>query len=92
MLALVEMKKADDLPRWVKIVMVVLKNWKETVGSLFILVTLYMWYFDMITEQKAIFGLVLLVAGGFINNTIDFIGFFKYLGNYKNKGDDDQAS
>ena len=92
MLALVEMKKADDLPRWVKIVMVVLKNWKETVGSLFILVTLYMWYFDMITEQKAVFGLVLLVAGGFINNTIDFIGFFKYLGNYKNKGDDDQAS
>ena len=89
MLALVEMKKADDLPRWVKIVMVVLKNWKETVGSLFILVTLYMWYFDMITEQKAVFGLVLLVAGGFINNTIDLIGFFKYLGNYKNKGDDD---
>jgi len=92
MLALVEMKKADDLPRWVKIVMVVLKNWKETVGSLFILVTLYMWYFNMITEQKAVFGLVLLVAGGFINNTIDFIGFFKYLGNYKNKGDDNQAS
>lgn len=92
MLALVEMRKADDLPRWVKITMVVLKNWKETVGSLFILVTLYLWYFDMITEQKAVFGLVLLVAGGFINNTIDFIGFFKYLGNYKNKGDDDQAS
>jgi hypothetical protein len=92
MLALVEMKKADDLPRWVKIVMVVLKNWKETVGSLFILVTLYMWYFNMITEQKAVFGLILLVAGGFINNTIDFIGFFKYLGNYKNKGDDNQAS
>ena len=92
MLALVEMRKADDLPRWVKIVMVVLKNWKETVGSLFILVTLYLWYFDMITEKKAVFGLVLLVAGGFINNTIDFIGFFKYLGNYKNKGDDDQAS
>lgn len=88
MLALVEMRKADDLPRWVKITMVVLKNWKETVGSLFILVTLYLWYFDMITEQKAVFGLVLLVAGGFINNTIDFIGFFKYLGNYKNKGDD----
>jgi hypothetical protein len=92
MLALVEMRKADDLPRWVKIVMVVLKNWKETVGSLFILVTLYMWYFNMITEQKAVFGLILLVAGGFINNTIDFIGFFKYLGNYKNKGDDNQAS
>ena len=92
MLALVEMRKADDLPRWVKIIMVILKNWKETVGSLFILVTLYLWYFDMITEQKAVFGLVLLVAGGFINNTIDFIGFFKYLGNYKNKGDDDQAS
>ena len=92
MLALVEMRKADDLPRWVKITMVVLKNWKETVGSLFILVTLYMWYFNMITEQKAIFGLILLVAGGFINNTIDFIGFFKYLGNYKNKGDDNQAS
>jgi hypothetical protein len=91
MLALVEMRKADDLPRWVKIVMVVLKNWKETVGSLFILVTLYMWYFNMITEQKAVFGLILLVAGGFINNTIDFIGFFRYLGNYKNKGDD-QAS
>jgi len=92
MLALVEMKKSDDLPRWMKIVMVVLKNWKETVGSLFILVTLYMWYFNMITEQKAVFGLILLVAGGFINNTIDFIGFFKYLGNYKNKGDDNQAS
>jgi hypothetical protein len=92
MLALVEMRKADDLPRWVKIVMVILKNWKETVGSLFILVTLYLWYFDMITEQKAVFGLVLLVAGGFVNNTIDFIGIFKYLGNYKNKGDDDQAS
>jgi hypothetical protein len=45
----------------------------------------------MITEQKAVFGLILLVAGGFINNTIDFIGFFRYLGNYKNKGDD-QAS
>ena len=92
MLALVDMKKVDDIPKWLKITMVILKNWKETVGSLFILVTLYMWYFDMITEQKAVFGLILLVSGGFINNTIDFIGFFKYLGNYKNKGDDDQAS
>ena len=88
MLALVDMKKVDDIPKWLKITMVILKNWKETVGSLFILVTLYMWYFDMITEQKAVFGLILLVSGGFINNTIDFIGFFKYLGNYKNKGDD----
>ena len=92
MLAIVNMKKSDDLPRWLRIAMVVLKNWKETVGSLFILVTLYLWYFNMITQEKAIFGIILLVSGGFINNTIDYLGFFKYLGNYKNKGNDDQAS
>ena len=38
MLVLVNMKKSDDLPKWIRIAMVILKNWKETVGSLFILV------------------------------------------------------
>ena len=74
------------LPRWLRILMVLLKNWKETFGSLAILVTMYLWYFDKISQEKAIFGIILLVAGGFVNNTIDFVSFFKYLGNYKKNG------
>ena len=79
------------LPRWLRILMVLLKNWKETFGSLAILVTMYLWYFDKISQDKAIFGIILLVAGGFVNNTIDFIAFFKYLGNYKKGGSDESA-
>lgn len=78
------------LPRWLRILMVVAKNWKETLGSLAILVTLYLWYFDKISQEKAVFGIILLVAGGFVNNTIDFIAFFKYLGNYKKNGGKDE--
>jgi hypothetical protein len=35
---------------------------------------------------------VLLVAGGFINNTFDFIGLFKYIGNYKKGGGNDESA
>ena len=80
------------LPRWLRILMVILKNWKETFGSLAILVTLYLWYFDKISQEKAIFGIILLAAGGFVNNNIDFIAFFKYLGNYKKGGNNDAES
>jgi len=71
------------LPRWIRILLSILKNWKETIGSAAILFTLYLWYFDRITQEKAIFGIILLVAGGFITNTIDLIDLFKYVGNYK---------
>ena len=74
------------LPRWLRVTMAFLKNWKETFGSLAILFTLYLWYFDRISQDKAIFGIVLLVSGGFINNTIDFVSIFKHLGNYKKGG------
>jgi hypothetical protein len=74
------------LPRWIRVTKAFLKNWKETFGSLAILFTLYLWYFDKISQEKAIFGIILLVSGGFINNTIDFISIFKYLGNYKKGG------
>jgi hypothetical protein len=77
-------------PRWIKIILALLKNWKETFGSLAILITLYLWYFDKISQEKAVFGIILLVAGGFINNTIDFVAFFKYLGNYKKNGGSDE--
>jgi hypothetical protein len=82
------MKKStnDDFPRWLKIVIAIFKNWKETVGSVFVLITLYLWYFNMITQDKAIFGLALLIAGGFVNSTFDFTGLFRYLG--KNKSDE----
>lgn len=71
------------LPRWIRILLAILKNWKETIGSAAILFTLYLWYFDKITQEKAIFGIILLVAGGFVTNTIDLIDLFKYIGNYK---------
>ena len=71
------------LPRWIRILLAILKNWKETIGSAAILFTLYLWYFDRITQEKAIFGIILLVAGGFVTNTIDLIDLFKYVGNYK---------
>ena len=71
------------LPRWIRILFAILKNWKETFGSAAILFTLYLWYFDRITQEKAIFGIILLVAGGFVTNTIDLIDLFKYVGNYK---------
>ena len=71
------------LPRWIRILLSILKNWKETIGSAAILFTLYLWYFDRITQEKAIFGIILLVAGGFVTNTIDLIDLFKYVGNYK---------
>ena len=77
-----------DYPRWLRVLIAILKNWKETFGSVAILATLYLWYFDQITQEKAVFGLILLVAGGFINNTFDFIGLFKYIGNYKKGGGD----
>ena len=77
-----------DYPRWLRILIAIAKNWKETFGSVAILATLYLWYFDQITQEKAVFGLILLVAGGFINNTFDFIGLFKYIGNYKKGGND----
>lgn len=73
------------LPRWIRILSAILKNWKETFGSVAILFTLYLWYLDKITQEKAIFGIILLVAGGFITNTIDLIDLFKYIGNYKKK-------
>jgi hypothetical protein len=75
------------LPRWIRILFAIFKNWKETLGSAAILFTLYLWYFDRITQEKAIFGIVLLVAGGFVTNAIDIIDLFKYIGNYKKKGD-----
>ena len=78
-------------PRWIRILMAILRNWKETIGSAAILFTLYMWYFDRITQEKAIFGIILLVAGGFVTNTIDLIDLLKYIGNYKKKGDSDAA-
>ena len=78
------------LPRWMRIVMAILRNWKETIGSLAILVTLYLWYFDKITQEKAIFGIILLVAGGFVSNTIDLIDLFKYIGNFNKKPTNDK--
>jgi hypothetical protein len=78
----------EDYPRWLRVLIAIGKNWKETFGSVAILATLYLWYFDQITQEKAVFGLILLVAGGFINNTFDFIGLFKYIGNYKKGGND----
>ena len=78
------------LPRWMRIIMAILKNWKETIGSAAILFTLYLWYFDKITQEKAIFGIILLVAGGFVSNTIDLIDLFKYIGNYNKKGGNDK--
>ena len=80
------------IPRWLRVLMVLLKNWKETFGSLAIIFTMYLWYFDKISQDKAIFGIILLVAGGFVNNTIDFVAFFKYLGNYKKGGSDESAN
>jgi hypothetical protein len=80
------------LPRWLRILIVILKNWKETFGSLAIIFTMYLWYFDRISQDKAVFGIILLVAGGFVNNTIDFVSFFKYLGNYKKGGNDESAN
>ena len=77
-----------DYPRWLRVLIAIGKNWKETFGSVAILATLYLWYFDQITQEKAVFGLILLVAGGFINNTFDFIGLFRYIGNYKKGGND----
>jgi hypothetical protein len=79
------------LPRWIRILFAIFKNWKETLGSAAILFTLYLWYFDRITQEKAIFGIVLLVAGGFVTNAIDIIDLFKYIGNYKKKGDSNGA-
>lgn len=76
------------LPKWLKITKAIFTNWKETIGSSAILFTLYLWYFDRITQEKAIFGIVLLVAGGFVSNTIDFIDLFKYLGSYKKRGNE----
>jgi lipoprotein signal peptidase len=70
--------------------MAILRNWKETIGSLAILVTLYLWYFDKITQEKAIFGIILLVAGGFVSNTIDLIDLFKYIGNFNKKPTNDK--
>jgi hypothetical protein len=79
------------LPRWIRILFAIFKNWKETLGSAAILFTLYLWYFDKITQEKAIFGIILLVAGGFVTNAIDIIDLFKYIGNYKKKGDSNGA-
>ena len=79
------------LPRWIRILFAIFKNWKETLGSAAILFTLYLWYFDRITQEKAIFGIILLVAGGFVTNAIDVIDLFKYIGNYKKKGDSNGA-
>ena len=79
------------LPRWIRILFAIFKNWKETLGSAAILFTLYLWYFDKITQEKAIFGIILLVAGGFVTNAIDVIDLFKYIGNYKKKGDSNGA-
>ena len=71
--------------------MVLLRNWKETIGSAAILFTLYLWYFKGLSEQKALFGIIILTAGGFVTNTIDLIDLFKYIGNYKKKGNDDEG-
>ena len=77
------------LPRWVRILKAILHNWKETIGSVAILCTLYLWYFKGLSEQKALFGIIILTAGGFVSSTIDVVDIFKYLGNYKKKGDSD---
>ena len=79
-----------DYPRWLRVLIAIGKNWKETFGSLAILGTLVLWYLDKITQEKAVFGIILLVAGGFINNTFDFIGLFKYIGNYKKGGGENE--
>ena len=76
-------------PRWLRIALAILRNWKETIGSVAILFTLYLWYFKGLSEQKALFGIIILTAGGFVTNTIDLIDLFKYIGNYKKKGDSD---
>jgi len=75
-------------PRWLRILIAVIPHLKNTVGSAAILVTMYLWYFERISQEKAIFGIILLSVGGFITSHIDVVDLFKYLGNYKKKGDD----
>lgn len=81
------------LPRWLRVFLALTKNYKGTIGSLAILATLYLWYFDVVTQEKAIFGVILLMSGGFINSeNIDFISFFKHLSKYKKGGQNEPES
>lgn len=81
------------LPRWLRIFLALTKNYKNTIGSFGILLTLYLWYFDAVTKEKAIFGIILLMAGGFLNaDNLDLISFFKYLSNYKKGGQNEPES
>lgn len=75
------------LPKGVRVLQAIFKNWKETIGGAAILFTLYLWYFDRISQEKALFGIVLLIAGGFINN-VDIIAVLRHIGNYKKQPDD----
>lgn len=80
-----------SIPRWLRIIFAIIRSkyLKRTVGNAAILATLYLWYYQGLSEQKAVFGIILLTAGGFVTTSIDLIDLFKYIGNYKNKGTED---
>lgn len=69
-----------------------LKHWKETTGAVGMIYITILWLKEDITQERAIFGIGLMLIGGFINNDkFDLIGLFKYLGNYKKGGTDEPA-
>jgi hypothetical protein len=74
-------------------VLAFLKHWKETTGAVGMIYITILWLREDITQERAIFGIGLMLVGGFINNDkFDLIGLFKYLGNYKKGGGNDEPA
>lgn len=68
----------------------IFKHGKKAIGSAAILCVLWLWLFEQIDERRAVFGIILLAIGGFVDDRFDLFGLFRYLGKYK-KDDDGKA-
>ena len=66
-----------------KLLALIFQHGKKTIGSGAMLGIAYLWFFNQIDERRAIFGLILLAIGGFIDDKFDLFGLFRYLGRYK---------
>jgi hypothetical protein len=82
----------SGVPKWLKAAVAIFEFVKDLFGAVFVLGTIYLWYFKIITKDEAIFGFILLTAGGFLNSKIDLISLFKHIGNYKKGGNDDKSA
>ncbi len=74
-----------------KLLTLIIQHGKKAIGSGAMLGITYLWFFNQIDERRAVFGLILLAIGGFIDDKFDLFGLFRYLGKYKRDNENNNA-